>query len=319
MPNVSNAPLVRGSLLAISLAATACGSLTPQGYGVTNKTQDTAIEAQQQLEKAERLTQADPRQTYLGLIRQMQEANQWYASLAHTDAYERQHGSSASIRLLRADAQRNTGQGPEAEKTYQALLSDPDSTIVARARRGIGLLLARQEKYASAIEQLELARQLTPVDADVLSDLAFAHMLRGDLAGARLPVMQAAQLAPQSARVQLNHALYLLASGHSIEANQVLQRLRQPQARNAPPLIDDGSVQTLYSQLDRVRQAILGHTSDTSDSSDKHGQRLGETGAPKAEPNAESGANAAIDLEASPARLVVVRHSQAPASLSRQP
>lgn len=255
VPRAALAPLT----LVMAMALTACGSMwsQPQGYGVMNSTQETALQAQQQLEKAEQLNQADPKQTYLSLIRQMQEKNQWYASLAHTDAFEQQHGSTASVRLLRADAQRNTGQSHEAEQNYSALLTDPDTTTVARARRGLGLLLASKGQFGPAIEQLELARQLNPIDADVLSDLAYAHLLEGHLDGARLPIMQAAQLAPNNARVQLNQALYFLASGHVAEAGQLLQRLRQPQARNAAPLIDEGSLQTLHSQLDLVRQAVL--------------------------------------------------------------
>ncbi|ARU04352.1 hypothetical protein CCO03_06400 [Comamonas serinivorans] len=246
--------IFRSSIIAIPLILAGCIS-PPQGYGVAAQ-QDTAAQAQQQMDKAEQLNQVDSQQTYLNLIRQMQEANQWYASLAHADAFERQHGSTPTVRLLRADAQRNTGQRTQAEQSYQALLGDADTATVARARRGLGLLHAQQGRYPQAIAQLEQARQLNPIDADVLSDLAYAHLLQGDLAGSQLPVMQAAQLAPNSPRVQLNLALYLLASGRDAEAQQLLARLRQPQARNAPPLIDDRSVQTLHGQLAVVQQAM---------------------------------------------------------------
>src|SRR5256885_3547902 len=54
--------------------------------------QETAAQAQQQLQNAQQATQVDNAQTYLDLITQMQQAGQWYASLAHTEAFEQQYG-----------------------------------------------------------------------------------------------------------------------------------------------------------------------------------------------------------------------------------
>lgn len=245
-----------GLACAISaLLLAGCASKAAQGYGTAAEA-GLAQQAQQQLEKAEQMTQVDPKQTYLGLITQMQQANQWYAALAHTEAFERQYGSSAQIRLLRADALRNTGQSSPAENEYRALLGETDSTTQARAHRGLGLLHASQKRYAQAVAQLERARQLNPIDADLLSDLAYTHMLDGQLSAAALPILQAAQLAPSNARVQLNLALYWLASGAQDQATQLLQRLRQPPARNAAPLIDETSLQTLQVQLAAVTQAV---------------------------------------------------------------
>lgn len=249
-PQKLAAPLL--ALAAVLLAG--CAAKAPQGYGAAE--QSTAAQAQQHMEKAAQLTQIDPQQTYLNLIRQMQQANQWYASLAHTQAFERQYGSQPQIRLMRADALRNTGQGPLAEQGYQALLADADSSTVARARRGLGLLYASQGQYPHAIEQLEMARQINPIDADVLSDLAYAQMLDGHTEAAHLPALQAAQLAPSNARVQLNLALYLLASDQKAQASQLLQRLGQPPAKNIPPLIDSHSMQTLPAQLQTVQAAM---------------------------------------------------------------
>ena len=242
-----------GAAAALLLAG--CASKSPQGYGTAAEA-GLAQQAQQQLEKAEQMTQVDPKQTYLGLITQMQQANQWYAALAHTEAFERQYGSSVQIRLLRADALRNTGQALAAENEYRALLGEADSTTQARAHRGLGLLHASQKRYAQAVAQLERARQLNPIDADLLSDLAYTHMLDGQLSAAALPILQAAQLAPANARVQLNLALYWLASGAQDQATQLLQRLRQPPARNAAPLIDENSLQTLQVQLTAIAQAV---------------------------------------------------------------
>lgn len=248
------------SLCTLALAAGAlllagCAAKPAQGYGLAADP-SLAQQAQQQLEKAEQLTQVDPQRTYLNLITQMQQARQWYASLAHTEAYERQYGSNAQIRLKRADALRNTGQALPAEQAYQALLGEADSQVQARAHRGLGLLYASQQRYAPAVAQLERARRLDPIDADLLADLAYTHMLDGRLDAAALPILQAAQLAPANARVQLNLALYWLASGARDQAAQLLQRLRQPPAQNTAPLIDDTSLQTLQAQLESIEQAV---------------------------------------------------------------
>lgn len=248
----TNRPATWLMLAAGALSLAGCASKPAPGYGATEQT--IAAQAQQQMEKAEQATQVDPQRTYLNLIEQMQQANQWYASLAHADAFERQYGSNAQIRLKRADALRNTGQAQLAEQNYRALLDDPDTQ--ARARRGLGLLSASQQQYAQAVTQLEIARQLNPIDADVLADLAYTHMLDGHLAAAAVPILQAAQLAPSNARVQLNLALYWLASGSQSQAMQLLQRLRQPQAKNTAPLIDETTLQTLQAQLTTIEQAV---------------------------------------------------------------
>jgi len=244
--------------LALGVAAwllAGCAAKPAQGYGAAPEL-GTAQQAQQQLEKAEQLTQIDPQQTYLNLIAQMQQANQWYASLAHAEAFERQYGSNPQIRLRRADALRNTGQALPAEAAYRALLGEADTQVQARASRGLGLLYASQQRYAPAMAQLERARQLDPIDADLLADLAYTHMLDGRLDAAALPMLQAAQLAPANARVQLNLALYWLASGAQEQAAQLLQRLRQPPAPGAAPLIDATSLQTLQARLATVEQAV---------------------------------------------------------------
>nr|MBD4763317.1 hypothetical protein [Xanthomonas citri pv. citri] len=66
------------------------------------------------MQDAQQATQVDNAQTYLDLITQMQQAGQWYASLAHTEAFEQQYGTQPESRLMRADALRNTGQAEQA-------------------------------------------------------------------------------------------------------------------------------------------------------------------------------------------------------------
>ncbi|OBY82748.1 tetratricopeptide repeat protein [Delftia sp. JD2] len=247
------ATLAALATLALALALAGCASKGPQGYGAPSAQQETAAQAQQQLQNAQQATQVDNAQTYLDLITQMQQAGQWYASLAHTEAFEQQYGVNPESRLMRADALRNTGQVEQARQAYLALLQ---GATTARARRGLGLLYASQGQYGQAVEQLDKARQLNPIDANVLSDLAYAHMLDGRLAAAQMPIMQASQLAPANARVQLNMALFWLASGNQAQASQLLRQLAQPQAKGALPMIDQTSLQTLQAQLASVRDAV---------------------------------------------------------------
>jgi hypothetical protein len=81
-------------------------------------------------------------------------------------------------------------------------------------------------------------------------------MLDGRLASAQIPIMQASQLAPGNARVQLNLALFWLASGNQAQASQLLRQLAQPQAKGALPMIDQTSLQTLQMQLASVNEAV---------------------------------------------------------------
>ncbi|CAB5685147.1 Flp pilus assembly protein TadD, contains TPR repeats [Delftia tsuruhatensis] len=248
--HIRRTPMV---LLLAVLAMAGCAGKAPQGYGTPSPQQETAAQAQQQLQSAQRATQVDNAQTYLDLITQMQQAGQWYASLAHTEAFEQQYGASPESLLMRADALRNTGQAEQARQAYQSLLQ---GATQARARRGLGLLHASQGQYGQAVEQLDKARQLNPIDASVLSDLAYAHMLDGRLDAAQIPIMQASQLAPGNARVQLNLALFWLASGNQAQASRLLRQLAQPQAKGVAPLIDQTSLQTLQTQLAGVREAV---------------------------------------------------------------
>lgn len=241
-------------LAALALVTGCASPSAKQGYGAN--AEGTAAEAQRQMQQAEQSTQVNSVQTYLDLITQMQQAGQWYASLAHTEAFEQQYGGNTQVRLLRADALRNTSQFAQAQLAYTALLAGSDAATGARVRRGLGLLHASQGLYAQAVTELALARTLNPIDANILSDLAYAHMRNGQLAPAQLPVLQAAQLAPANARIQLNLALYWLASGNEPEAMRLLQRLAQPQAKNTPPLIDQNALQTLRTLLASVQKAM---------------------------------------------------------------
>jgi Flp pilus assembly protein TadD len=232
-----------------------CSTKGPEGYGVFSRN-NTAAQAQQQLQDAEKATQPDNLQTHLDLIAQMQRAGQWYASLAHVEAFELEHGGHIEAGLLRADALRNIGKQQAAEKAYGALLNGP---LAARARRGLGLLHASQENYAQAARELEIARQLNPIDADVLSDLAYAHMRNGQMTEAQVPMLQAAQLAPDDRRIQLNMAMFWLAIGQSAKAKSIFQHIARPSKGGIESVdisTDTATMESLNTQLAAVLKAV---------------------------------------------------------------
>lgn len=240
-----------GVLLSLALLA-GCASKSPQGYGVSQR-QSTAAMAQAQMQAAEQATQLDTTKTYLDLIAQMQQSGQWYASLAHAEAFVAQHGPLPEVQILRADALRNTQQHAAAHQLYTSLIA---TSQASRAHRGLGLLEAAQGQYSQAIAALEKARQLNPIDANVLSDIGYAYMLNGQLDQAQLPVLQASQLAPDNARVQLNQALFWLASGEQARAMQFLEQMQRPQNKTRRPLIDGAAIERLNEQLQVVNAAV---------------------------------------------------------------
>ena len=243
--------LTFGTLILTSIVLSGCANKPAQGYGVSKS---TAAMAQAQLMVAEQSTQdVDTEGAYLDLIAQMQQAGHWYAALAHTDAFEREHGTSNSLQLLRADALRNTQQYEAARKIYTALLA---TSQASRAYRGIGLIEANQGDYVAAVGAFEKARQLNPIDAHILSDMGYAYMRSGQLAQAQLPVMQAAQLAPDNPRIQLNLALYWLASGEEALGVQLIQKLQYPRPPSNRALISQSAVESLNEQLNLVRAAV---------------------------------------------------------------
>jgi hypothetical protein len=69
----------------------------------------------------------------------MQQQGAWYASLAHVDAFRQRYGDRPALRLLQADALRETGQADAAIALYRELSSGPQA---AAAAHGLGLIAA---------------------------------------------------------------------------------------------------------------------------------------------------------------------------------
>ncbi|WP_260685070.1 tetratricopeptide repeat protein [Variovorax sp. KBS0712] len=173
----------------------------------------------------------DTKETYLKLVEQMQREGLWFASLAHIDALEQRWGTSPESTRLRADALRQTGQAAQSEAIYKRLMGTP---LEGAGYRGLGLLAGARGNYPEAIQLLKQAQRRAPTDALLLSDLGYAHLRAGSTEEARLPLMQALQLRPDSAQAQANLALYLELTNQQEQAAAMMEANRMsPTARSA--------------------------------------------------------------------------------------
>ncbi|KAG8149617.1 tetratricopeptide repeat protein [Burkholderia catarinensis] len=193
----------------------ACSAFKESGYGVGPQAERAALmDAAAQKQAA-----PDTPGMYLGLIERMQSQGLYYASLAHIDAYEKQYGASPQTILLRADALRMTDQPAASAAVYTQLLN---TTLAARGYRGLGLIAGGAGDFPRAVQALSQATVLTPTDASTQSDLAYAKLRCGDVEGARIPLMKAAELDQSNPKIISNLALYLLVSGHTQDAQKLM-------------------------------------------------------------------------------------------------
>ncbi|MFL9915403.1 pilus assembly protein [Paraburkholderia fungorum] len=196
--------------LAVIALLGACAS-KETGYGVGPQAERQAL-----MQQANRDPAPDTPGMYLGLIDKMQSQGLYYASLAHIDAYEKQ------TILLRADALRMTDQPAAASDAYAKLLQTP---LAARGYWGIGLLAGEKGDFGRAAQELQQAAQLVPTDAGMLSDLGYAQLRGGDVEGARVPLMKAAELDQQSRKIASNVILLMLVDGHVADAKAAMVQL----------------------------------------------------------------------------------------------
>ncbi|RQR79100.1 pilus assembly protein [Burkholderia sp. Bp9012] len=191
------------------------------GYGVNAQAERAAlIQAADQKQAV-----PDTPAMYLGLIQRMQAQGLYYASLAHIDAYDKAYGVSPDTILLRADALRMTDQPAASAAAYTQLLKTP---LASRGYRGLGLIAGAAGDFGLAVQALTQASELAPTDASLLSDLAYAKLRNGDVVGARVPLMKAAELDQRNPKIVSNLALYLLASGRTQDAQRLMNQQHLP-------------------------------------------------------------------------------------------
>ncbi|WP_175686519.1 pilus assembly protein [Burkholderia anthina] len=218
MKRISGATRCAGVAAAAVLLG-ACA--TKDGYGVSAQTERAAmIQAADQKQSV-----PDTPAMYLNLIQRMQAQGLYFASLAHIDAYDKAYGVSPDTILLRADALRITDQPAASAVAYTQLLKTP---LAARGYRGLGLIAGAAGDFDHAVQALTQASELAPTDASLLSDLAYAKLRNGDVAGARIPLMKAAELDQRNPKIVSNLVLYLLATGHTQDAQRLMNQQHLP-------------------------------------------------------------------------------------------
>jgi Flp pilus assembly protein TadD len=225
-------PQLRAALLlpvvvAIALAVTGCAA-TKDHYAAGEDAQQR--QAFETATEAKASANIDTQATYLKVVDQMQQQGLWFASLAHIDALEQRWGVSPDSTRMRADALRQTGQAAPAEAAYKRLLATP---LESAGYRGLGLLAGARGNFAEATQLLRQAQRRTPTDALLLSDLGYASLRAGQFDEARLPLMQALQLRPDSTQAQANLALYFEATNQREQATALMDANRMPEATRA--------------------------------------------------------------------------------------
>ncbi|HIE4562891.1 TPA: Flp pilus assembly protein TadD [Stenotrophomonas maltophilia] len=163
----------------------------------------------------------DSRNAYLELIERMQQQGAWYASLAHVDAFRQRYGDPPALRLLQADALRETGQADAAIALYRDLSSGPQA---AAAAHGLGLIAARRDDDAGSEQALAQATQLQPLNTSYLGDLGYARLRAGRFEQAREPLAKALELSPGNAKATANLALWAVLRGDTATAERLAQQ-----------------------------------------------------------------------------------------------
>ncbi|WP_313495453.1 Flp pilus assembly protein TadD [Stenotrophomonas sp.] len=169
----------------------------------------------------------DDRGMYLGLLRQMQQQGAYYASLAHIDAFRQRFGDSPELRILQANALRETGDRSTAGNIYRGLTKGAQA---APAWHGLGLIAADARDHDGARLALESAVHADPLNIAYLGDLGFALLQAGQFEQARAPLAKAAELAPENIRAISNLALWAMLSGQHATAESMIQRADLPQS-----------------------------------------------------------------------------------------
>lgn len=203
-----------------ALAVTGCAGPKDQYAASADAQQRMAAEAAADTKAG---ANVDTQATYLRLVEQMQKEDLWFASLAHIDALEQRWGISPESSRVRAEALRQTGQAAPAEAAYKRLMGTP---LESAGYRGLGLLAGARGNYAEAVQLLAQAQRRTPTDALLLSDLGYAQLRAGQIDQARLPLMQALQLRPDSTQAQANLALYLEVTNQRDQATALMDANR---------------------------------------------------------------------------------------------
>lgn len=207
----------------------------------------------------------DSRNAYLELIGRMQQQGAWYASLAHVDAFRQRYGDRPALRLLQADALRETGQADAAIALYRGLSSGAEA---AAAAHGLGLIAARRDDDAGSEQALARATQLQPLNTDYLGDLGYARLRAGRFEQAREPLAKALELSPGNAKATANLALWAVLRGDTATAERLIQQAG----------LSEDSQRSIQHQAEQIRVRLRQRQATAADTARAAGHTAGSEG-----------------------------------------
>ena len=166
---------------------------------------------------------------YLDVIGNLQKQNLHRAALAHLDEYDRRYGGSETSARRRAESLLAVGEDAQAERAWLALL--PQVTDGA-AYNGLGMVYARQQRWAESRANFEAAVQREPTRASYLNNLGYALFRAGERDRAGFRLRQAEELDPASGEIRNNLVTVLFADGRTAEAEQRLETVADRRQRD---------------------------------------------------------------------------------------
>jgi hypothetical protein len=119
--------------------------------------------------------------------------------------------------------QANRDPAPDTPGMYLGLIDQMQSQGLYFA--SLAHIDAYEKQYGASPDTILLrADALRPTDAVTLSDLGYAKLRDGDVNGARVPLMKAAELDQNNPKIVSNMVLYLLANGDQAQALAVMNQ-----------------------------------------------------------------------------------------------
>jgi Flp pilus assembly protein TadD len=162
---------------------------------------------------------AGSRDLYLNLIENMRRSGKAHAALAHLDAFDELYPRSEEAAVLRADCLVDVEDYTAASTIYRKLMW---GSATAAAAAGLGRIDALNDRWERAAEYYARAVEAEPTSPIYLNDYGFALLRAGKLEKALFRLKQAAELAPEDARVRNNLALALGATGDVAGARRLV-------------------------------------------------------------------------------------------------
>jgi Flp pilus assembly protein TadD len=185
--------------------------------------------------------------TALAQVGQIEEARAEY-EVALRLRPEYPEARSNLARLLATQAAR-AEPSASARAFAEAVRLDPGS---AEAHNGLGMALARQQRWAEAIRELGEALRIRPDYAEARNNLGTALAASGDTQGAVAQFAASVRLQPGSVDAQLNLATALLSTGRPAEALVPLEAAANLAPRNGHAHLLLG---VCLAQMDRLPEA----------------------------------------------------------------